>query len=163
METIADVTMRRIVTPLGAVEVSLATHVDGQISIVAWLDHSGEQVGYLCHPGRGSATMTARVEAAFTTTALPAVLAAMLVEAVESRLRPMPLGERLVRAGLITDAERCALLGWQWLLDELGEHRRLGELTIEAGLVTRSALAAMMPPLVVDEAAIGTAERLPVA
>lgn len=144
MENIDDVVTRVIATAWGDVEVSRATHVDGHVSVVARLCSAGRQVGYLCHPGRGPACPTAWVESTFTPTVLPAVMEAMLTEALRAPLRSAPIGERLVRAGLITDAERRDLLGWQWLLDELGEHGRLGELATEAGLVTEAAIVAIM-------------------
>jgi hypothetical protein len=125
----------RVMTPAGPVDVSVARHEDGSISVVAWLAAAERRVGYLyVHPRRGQ---PAEVELD-PELATPAVRAAMLDQLARARrIQPAaePLGQRLIDAGILTREQVDDLLGWQWLLAELGETRRLGELAVAAGLV----------------------------
>jgi hypothetical protein len=124
-----------LATPAGPIELSVASHADGSTSVVAWWLPDGRRIGY-CHcPPR---QRQPDEEAFHPTLAGPAVRAAMqalLAQAVGRSPCTAPVGQRLVQAGLLTTDEVDALLGWQWLLAELGESRRLGDLAVAAGQV----------------------------
>jgi hypothetical protein len=71
-----------------------------------------------------------------TGTVVAQTMQAVLWSAVTPAPGDEPVGRRLVRAGVLKDADVRDLLEWQWLLNELGEYRRLGELAAAAGLMT---------------------------
>jgi hypothetical protein len=125
----------RVMTPSGPVEVSVARHEDGAISVVAWLAAAERRVGYLHVPPRGSQPDAVDLDPALAT---PAVRAAMLDQVAGARrVRPAaePIGQRLIAGGVLTREDVDDLLGWQWLLAELGDARRLGDLAAAAGLL----------------------------
>jgi hypothetical protein len=60
---------------------------------------------------------------------------ALLDQVVTPPRRQPPIGQSLIAEGHLTTADVDELLGWQWLLAELGEARRLGDLAVAAGLL----------------------------
>jgi hypothetical protein len=124
-----------VITPAGRVALSLASHDDGAVSVVAWLMPSGRRVGYLYGRPRQRAPREEMVDPLLDGTSVRRLMVGMLEHAIDHSPRQEPIGRRLVRAGLLTEGDLSDLLGWQWLLAELGQPRRLGELAAEAGMV----------------------------
>src|SRR5687767_4502807 len=125
----------RVMTPSGPVEVSIARHEDGAVSVIAWLAPAERRVGYLHVPPRQRQLDEVDLDPVLAT---PAVRAAMLGQVVRERrirLAAEPIGQQLIDVGFLTREHVDDLLGWQWLLAELGEALRLGDLAVAAGLV----------------------------
>jgi hypothetical protein len=150
-------------TPSGPVEVSVARHEDGAVSVIAWLAAAERRIGYLHVPPRRRQPDEVDLDPVLAT---PAVRAAMLDQLDrERRIRPAaePIGQRLIDARLLTREQIDDLLGWQWLLAELGEARHLGDLAVAAGLLPSPHRGGPLPPT--DHAGVGlratrtTAER----
>lgn len=133
METIRALSSDQLTTHLGEVGISAASHVDGSISVVAWMADSGRRVGYLSQSAANAVPAEPQIDPAVAMTHLATRMLWVRDQAVQAAMTPLPIGERMVRAGLLSESERSDLLGWQWLLDELGEHHMLGELATQAG------------------------------
>jgi hypothetical protein len=111
-----------VTTPAGPVAVSLAAHADGSLSIVGWLLPAGRRVGH-AHWRRGRPVAVA-VAPELASTDLGARLEALVRGAVSPpAAAPAPAPSA---------PSRGDLLGWQWLLAELDEHRSLEELAAAA-------------------------------
>jgi hypothetical protein len=132
-----------VTTAQGAITLSTAGHEDGSVSVIAWLAATGQRVGY----GRGFAHRRVQdeieVDRVLAGTTVGAVMQALLDAALGRTPRGEPLGQRLVRAGIMSQADLSDLLGWQWLLAELGQPRRLGELVAAAGFLSDPASRAV--------------------
>lgn len=139
-----------VTTPAGLVAITLASHEDGAVSVVAWLISTGSRVGYLyCQP-RQRRPREELIEPALVGSVVRPMMEAMLEQALGHAPHREPIGQRLVRAGLMSEAELADLLGWQWLMAELGQPRRLGELAAHAGL---------LPGMLADDVIGGPVER----
>jgi hypothetical protein len=131
METLSNATSRQIWLPPGRVELSVAEHADGAVSVVAWEVETGRRVGLITQ-------LAYRPDVAPTREVEPAYAAAGLAELLDAAWRAAAVGRPalaedtvLLRAGVLTAAELADLRGLQWLLAELGEYRSLAELVIE--------------------------------
>jgi hypothetical protein len=124
-----------LATPAGPVELSVAGHEDGSLSVVAWSLPDGRRIGHLHCPPRRRQPDEVALDPTLAGPAVRAAMQALLARAVGGSPRGAPVGRRLVQAGLLTADEVDDLLGWQWLLAELGEPRRLGDLAVAAGLL----------------------------
>lgn len=129
-----------VMTPAGNVAVSLASHDDGAVSVVAWLMETGRRVGYLyCRP-RQRQPQESMIDALVDGTVVWPVMERLLDSAQGHRPATVPIGQRLVQAGAMTTDQLSDLLGWQWLLFEIGQPCELGELAIHAGLIESDAV-----------------------
>jgi hypothetical protein len=146
METFDFLRGMTVATPLGPVEISLAAHDDGSVSAVAWLLPVGRRVGHL-HGQADRSPDAATVEPALAGSGVTEAMHVLVQRALGMTLPTEPVGRRLVRAGLLTESDVNDLLGWQWLLDEIGVHRCLGELALEAGLPVAATIAVTGGPV----------------
>jgi hypothetical protein len=122
-------------TAAGSVRLSVAAHADGAVSVVAWLMLTGQRVGLIRRAAHGHA---GHEELLDDTLASPDLLVAMhgsLAAALGPIAASPPEEAQLVHSGVVTPTELSDLLGWQWLLSELGEYHSVGELAADAGLV----------------------------
>ena len=142
-----------VVTPSGPVEVSVARHEDGAVSVIAWLAPAERRIGYLHVPPRRRQPDEVELDPVLATSAVRAAMRDQLVRAWRFCPAAEPVGRRLVDAGLLTREQVDDLLGWQWLLAELGESRRLDELAAAAGLF--SSPSRESPPPSSDQADTG--------
>lgn len=133
-------------SPAGRIDLSIARHADGTLSLIAWLTASQRRVGYLhLQPGVHPPS-----EPTFDPSVATPALQTAVQRLLERVLRPTedgpPLGQRLVTAGLLTDDEVYDLLGWQWLLAEIGDRRTIGELAAAALCQSSCPAGPMMTP-----------------
>ena len=130
---------RVVTTPVGQVAVSLASHEDGAVSAVAWLLPVGRRVGYLIRQARQRRPQEEMFDPVLAGTAVRPLMETLLDQA-GGLARTEPVADRLVREGRLSSEDVADLLGWQWLLAELGQPRGLGELAVAGGLLdTRAA------------------------
>jgi hypothetical protein len=129
-----------VTTPAGRVAVSLAGHEDGAVSVVAWLTATGRRVGYIYSRPRQRQPQEAMIDAVLEGTVVRPLMETLLASAHGQRPLTAAVGKRLVESGLMTEEQLADLLGWQWLLAEVGQPRRIGELAVSAGLVDRDAV-----------------------
>jgi hypothetical protein len=113
---------RIVTTAAGPVAVSRAAHADGSLSIVGWLLPAGRRVGHA--RWRRGQPVSVSVAPELAATDFGERLAALIRDATATpAMAPAPSPPA---------PNRSDLLGWQWLLAELGEHRSLEELAVAA-------------------------------
>jgi hypothetical protein len=140
MDTFDWLAERVVTTPVGQVAVSLASHEDGAMSAVAWLLPVGRRVGYLFRQARQRRPQEEQFDPVLTGTAVRPLMETLLDQAGGLSPRAESVADRLVREGRLSAEDVADLLGWQWLLAELGQPRGLGELAVAGGLLdTRAA------------------------
>lgn len=140
METCDFLEEQVVTTPVGPVAISLAGHEDGSLSVVAWLMPPGRRVGWIsCRPHQRQ-PQEELIDPALNGTPVRALMETLLAKVCDQARCQEPIGRRLVRAGLLSDDDVNDLLGWQWLLAELGQPRRFGELAMAAGLLSEDAV-----------------------
>jgi hypothetical protein len=140
METCDFLGEQVVTTPVGPVALSLAGHEDGSLSVVAWLMPPGRRVGWIACRPRQRQPHEEQIDPVLNGTPVRSLMVELLAKAHDQALCQEPIGRRLVRAGLLSDDDLDDLLGWQWLLAEMGQPRRLGELAVAAGLLSEDAV-----------------------
>jgi hypothetical protein len=135
MESFDWLAERVVTTPIGQVAVSVASHEDGAVSVVAWLMPVGRRVGYLFRQARQRRPQEEMFDPLLNGSVVRSLMETLLDQASGLTPRPEPVGDRLVREGRLSSDDVADLLGWQWLLAELGQPRGLGELAVAGGLL----------------------------
>jgi hypothetical protein len=106
----------------GEVEISVARHAEGGLSVIAWRVADGRRVGYLSTVRGAPAALTVADDYAATP------LARLLQSASRQEARHVPRPRPAGRLARLAPDEQAALGGLHWLLTELGEEISLEQL-----------------------------------